>query len=90
MPKVWNHRDRNIPKDAINIDRRTKYGNRYRIGPDGSREEVIAKHEKDFENLDEDEREKILSELRGKDLVCWCKPKACHGDIYFRLANKGI
>jgi hypothetical protein len=22
-----------------------------------------------------------LPELRGKDLVCWCAPERCHGDI---------
>lgn len=22
-----------------------------------------------------------LIDLHGKDLVCWCKPKPCHGDI---------
>jgi hypothetical protein len=28
-----------------------------------------------------------LHELRGKDLVCWCAPKPCHGDVLLRLAN---
>jgi hypothetical protein len=28
-----------------------------------------------------------LSELRGHDLVCWCAPKRCHGDVLLRLAN---
>ena len=28
-----------------------------------------------------------LPELRGKVLGCWCKPKACHGDILVQLAN---
>lgn len=28
-----------------------------------------------------------LHELRGKILGCWCKPKACHGDVLARLAN---
>jgi hypothetical protein len=27
-------------------------------------------------------------ELRGKDLVCFCKPKACHGDILLKIANE--
>jgi hypothetical protein len=26
-------------------------------------------------------------ELRGKDLVCWCAPKPCHGVVLLRLAN---
>jgi hypothetical protein len=28
-----------------------------------------------------------IHELRGKDLVCWCKPDPCHGDLLLRLAN---
>jgi hypothetical protein len=28
-----------------------------------------------------------LRELRGKDLVCWCAPDACHGDVLLVLAN---
>jgi hypothetical protein len=30
-----------------------------------------------------------LPELRGKDLVCWCAPLACHGDLILRLAGEG-
>jgi len=29
-----------------------------------------------------------LEELRGKRLGCWCKPKACHGDILIRLMDE--
>jgi hypothetical protein len=29
-----------------------------------------------------------LGELKGRDLMCYCAPKACHGDILLRLANK--
>jgi hypothetical protein len=29
-----------------------------------------------------------LEELRGKDLVCWCKPdEPCHADVLIELAN---
>lgn len=29
-----------------------------------------------------------LSELRGKDLMCWCPPdKPCHADVLIELAN---
>jgi hypothetical protein len=26
--------------------------------------------------------------LRGLDLVCWCAPLPCHGDVLLRLANE--
>jgi hypothetical protein len=27
------------------------------------------------------------TELRGKDLVCWCAPKLCHADVLLEIAN---
>lgn len=29
-----------------------------------------------------------LHELRGRNLVCWCAPKACHANVLLELANK--
>jgi Domain of unknown function (DUF4326) len=29
-----------------------------------------------------------LHELKGKDLLCWCAPKPCHGDVLLEFANK--
>lgn len=29
----------------------------------------------------------VRSELEGEDLVCFCAPKCCHGDVYLRIAN---
>ena len=29
-----------------------------------------------------------LPELKGKILACWCKPKACHGDVLLRLIEE--
>jgi len=28
-----------------------------------------------------------LDTLKGKDLVCYCAPARCHGDLLLRLAN---
>jgi hypothetical protein len=28
-----------------------------------------------------------LPEFRGKDLVCWCAPEECHGDVLLELVN---
>jgi len=31
-----------------------------------------------------------LSELRGKDLACWCGPdRPCHADVLLEIANRG-
>jgi len=31
-----------------------------------------------------------LGELQGKTLVCFCKPKACHGDVLIKLIGVGV
>jgi hypothetical protein len=85
MCKVLNkHRD-SVPAGAVYIGRGGKWGNPFRIGPDGDRAAVIAKHEAWLRT----KRELLaaLDELRGNDLVCFCAPAACHGDLLLRLAN---
>lgn len=82
--KVYNKRDRNIPANAVYIGRPTKWGNPFVIGRDGDRNEVIRKYR---EYLGNSYLLNHLHELRGKDLVCWCAPEACHGDVLLKLAN---
>ena len=66
------------------IGRPGRWGNRFRIGRDGSRADVIRKHK---ESLTPEDKAVIRRELRGKILVCYCKPKACHGDTLVEIAN---
>ncbi|TIX45449.1 MAG: DUF4326 domain-containing protein [Mesorhizobium sp.] len=56
------------------------------MGRDGSREEVIAKHRAWLAS--QPDRLDALDELRDRDLVCWCAPQACHGDVLIELANQ--
>ena len=63
------------------IGRGSKFGNKYQLGFDGSREVVIAKHKKDFDDNPE-LQEAVWNELKGETLGCFCKPLACHGDTY--------
>ena len=28
-----------------------------------------------------------LKDLKGKVLGCWCKPRACHGDVLAEMAD---
>lgn len=72
-------------KYDVYIGRPSKWGNPFAIGKDGSREEVIRKY-KNYVLANRDLL-KALSELKGKVLGCWCKPKACHGDVLVRLVN---
>lgn len=83
-PRVYN-KSHGAPADAIYVGRPSKWGNPFQIGRDGDREEVISKFTGWL--LNSSPLLSNLHELRGKDLVCWCAPEACHADVLLRLAN---
>ena len=86
MPRILNKRRDAIPPNSVYVGRPSKWGNPFKIGRDGTREEVIAEYaywiERQSQLMDD------LGELRGKDLVCWCAPLPCHADILLEMANK--
>jgi hypothetical protein len=95
MPRVLNHKRDGLPRGAVYIGRqvpryslpRSKWANPIRLRGNASREEreeVIRQYER---HLVDSGLIKDIQELRGKDLVCWCAPLPCHGDILLRLAN---
>jgi hypothetical protein len=48
-------------------------------------------HERDYLDVEPERRKWILNNLdllRGKDLVCWCAPLPCHGDVYLKLLEE--
>lgn len=73
--------------DGVYIGRPSKFGNPFVIGQHGSRDEVIARYEAWLRT-----QPALIAaakrELRGKSLVCWCAPQACHGDVLLRIANE--
>lgn len=76
----------------VYIGRGSRWGNPYKIGRDGSREEVIAKYERYL--LSSPNLLGALPTLKGKTLACWCKPDEgfsgrilCHGQILAGLAD---
>lgn len=77
------------PADVINVTRPGKWGNPYvTFDKDhydlswclrAYRRHILAKVEA---------KELDLDELRGKDLMCWCKlGSPCHADILLEMAN---
>jgi hypothetical protein len=71
------------------IGRGSPFGNPFKIGKDGDREEVIRKFKHYFvERLKDQVFKKKLLELRGKRLGCYCAPLACHGDVIAGFLNK--
>ena len=71
----------------IYIGRPSKWGNPFRIGKDGSREDVIQKY-RDWILANSNLMAQLPLELKGKTLGCWCKPNACHGDVLAELADE--
>jgi len=64
----------------VYIGRGTPWGNRFKIGVHGTREEVIEMYKQWFlENYPLQNR--AIKELSGRVLGCHCKPLACHGDV---------
>ena len=79
-----------LPDNAVIISRPTKWGNTFRIGVDGTREECVRQFAEWIAGDDPKARElrHALGELRGKDLACWCPPGPCHGDTLIAMANR--
>ena len=67
------------------------FGNPFRLGVDGDREEVLVKYKRWFWNRVNEDREfrEKVSELEGKKLGCFCKPKTCHGDVILAWIEAG-
>lgn len=81
---------------TVIIDRRSAWGNSYKVPPHNVTESIKL-YEKQFkENTKLYDR---IKELEGKLLLCWCKKRdkyrkgneflqACHGDYLAKLANE--
>lgn len=78
---------RNTPESAIDrcIDRRSDFGNPFKMQKDGgeySREGCVEAYREWFYSDEQaDLRERAIEELQGKTIACWCSPKPCHGDV---------
>jgi hypothetical protein len=78
-------------KFDVYIGRPSKWGNPFKLADelnasDEARRSCLAKYEAWI--LRQPQLLSSLHELRGKTLGCWCKPKACHGDVLARLADE--
>lgn len=93
MPVVHNISHKGLPLGAVYVGRQTRrfgyspYGNPFQIGPDGTRQQVIAKYEqwlRDRPAL----IAKAKKELKDKDLACWCAPLPCHANVLLRVVSE--
>ena len=74
---------RAVPRSGLKA---SVWGNPFKLGKDGTREEIMAKFRAWLPTQPELMRR--LPELKGKVLGCWCAPEACHGDILSEFANR--
>ena len=66
------------------------FGNPFRIGNGISREDAVKGFQEYFaERIERDfEFKRRVLAVKGKRLGCFCKPKACHGDVIADWLNK--
>ncbi len=83
MTKVV-HCKSGVPYD-IYIGRPSMWGNPFKIGIDGTREEVIEKFEEFY--LMNGWMQAHIGELKGKTLGYYCYPLACHGDVLIKYVE---
>lgn len=91
-----------MPPNTVSVARPTKWGNPYRIGRDHTYyggpgyEQATPKqcvllyrwHLSAWASAERVSRRKLLQELRGKNLACWCPlDQPCHADALLELAN---
>jgi hypothetical protein len=70
-----------MPANAVSVTRPGKWGNPYTVEEYG-REQAIRLYREWLIGKD-------LSELRGKDLACYCVlGEPCHADVLLELANR--
>lgn len=77
------------PEGAVYVGRPTKWGNPFKIGPDGDRAECMRRY-RDWalDPAQADLRAAARAELNGKDLLCWCDLDVeCHADTLLEIAN---
>ena len=88
---------RRIPDGAIYIGRAvprariagSKWGNPFKPTRQGDAEaHAVAVAQYRAWLCDQPDLVAALPELRGRDLVCWCAPLPCHGDVLLELANE--
>jgi predicted glycosyltransferase involved in capsule biosynthesis len=85
VPKILNkYKDTGV---GVYIGRPSIWGNPFVIGKDGNRDEVIEKY-KAWLSDKHDLIQAVKTELKGKNLICFCAPAKCHGDVLLQIANE--
>lgn len=80
-----------MPENTVKVDRTTRWGNPFKIGPNMDRTQAIALYRRWVAGEDLDIPPFALDpkELKGKNLACWCSLDGpCHAEVLLELANE--
>ena len=70
----------------VKVDRNTDWGNPFRIGDDGNRDDVIRKFA-EYYLPHKDGLQAAIPSLAGKVLGCHCAPQGCHASVLAEICN---
>lgn len=79
-----------MPEGAVYVGRPSKWGNLHRIRPHALSRDVVDDYLRWLETSlpGQELKEQAKTELRGKDLACWCPlSQKCHADVLLEIAN---
>ena len=95
---VVTHKTRDPAKPSFYIGRPSALGNPFVLGRDGDRATVVARYAtwleerikaRDAAVLDALDRIRLIRRAAGEvQLVCYCSPLACHGDVVARVIEQ--
>ena len=91
MARIVNlkHEPDAVARGAVRVDRRTRFGNPFVIGRDGTREQVVERYRADLWRRIRTGEVSLaeLAALAHKPLACWCWPRRpCHAEVLARAA----
>ena len=88
MPRVVNKRTHHPQSGDVYIGRPGRWGNPFRLRNESERPDVLRRYRDWLAGQVHSGAigRAALAELAGRTLVCWCRPKACHGDVLARAA----
>jgi len=92
---VYNKHDY-YPYDAIYCGRGSDFGNQYSHKNNTLAKYKVKTRKEAIDNFTHDLVRnptllaKVKDELKGKNLLCYCKPLACHCDILLEIANECV